>query len=101
MQAISWRLKTGAFRLRESIMRENPGPPGWGLGTRPTILARRIVAAMKPQIDIDRWIFERRQLQRPRTLNEKKVTNVYNWKELALNRKACNDLAEKTNTHNG
>lgn len=29
------------------------------------------------------------------------VLNVKNWKELALNRKACNDMGEKTKIHNG
>ena len=33
-QAISWRLKTGTFQPKESTMRENTGPAGWGLGVR-------------------------------------------------------------------
>jgi len=33
--------------------------------------------------------------------NDLKVKNVSNWKELALNSKACNDLVEKAITHKG
>jgi hypothetical protein len=30
-----------------------------------------------------------------------KVTSVHVWEELALNRKACNEMAEKAKTQNG
>jgi hypothetical protein len=81
-------------------MGENHGLPGWGLGIRPAVVPRINVLATKYQVGITRWIFKSRPLQRPRAMN-KKATNVNDWKELALNRRACNDLSKKAKTHNG
>jgi hypothetical protein len=38
VKANTWRLNTGTFRLGETTPTENPGPSGWGLGTRLTSL---------------------------------------------------------------
>jgi hypothetical protein len=59
------RLKTWTFRLGETTPTENPGPPGWGLGTRLTALSCKnfVVTNLqleKPRIDWRRLIEEPR-----------------------------------------
>jgi hypothetical protein len=49
----------------------------------------------------------RRSLGRPRlrwlddVCDDLKVLKVRNWKELAMDRKVCNDLCEEAKTHKG
>jgi hypothetical protein len=58
VKASTWCLKTGTFRLGETTPTENPGPPGWGLGTSLTALScKNVVVNLqleKPQTDEQR-----------------------------------------------